>query len=104
MFSMVGEAPDGQAGVELCRLEQPDVVLLDLSMPVMDGLEALPHIIEAVPGVAVVILSGFTASAMAEQAIAKGAIGYLEKGVPASQLVRQLQSMLKVEPTGSRTS
>jgi len=50
-MEVVGEAGDGLAGIEAVRLEQPDVVLLDLSMPVMDGLEALPRIRHLVPAV-----------------------------------------------------
>ena len=48
-MEVVGEAGDGLAGIEAVRLERPDVVLLDLSMPVMDGLEALPSIRRLVP-------------------------------------------------------
>ena len=53
-FDVVGEAGDGAAGIEVAREQEPDLVVLDLSMPVMDGLEALPHIRAACPRAAIV--------------------------------------------------
>jgi len=79
-FDVVGEAGDGKAGIELVRTEHPDVVLLDLSMPVMDGLEALPTIRRTVPGAKIIVLSGFGATQMSERALANGADGYVQKG------------------------
>ena len=63
-MEVVGEAGDGLAGIEAVRLEKPDVVLLDLSMPVMDGLEALPSIRRLVPAAKIIVLSGFGATQM----------------------------------------
>ncbi len=86
-FEVVGEAADGQQAVELAREIQPDVVLLDIAMPVMDGLQALPAIREICADAAVVMLSGFSATKMREQAVALGADGYLEKGQPMRGLL-----------------
>ena len=58
-MDVVGEAGDGQAGVEVVREERPDVVLLDLAMPVMDGVEALPLIRELVPDAQIIVFSAF---------------------------------------------
>ncbi len=102
-FVMVGEAKDGAEGVELATRLQPDVVLLDLSMPGMDGLEALPLILAAVPGVRVVVLSAFTANAMAKRAVAAGAIGYIEKGLSPTELLIALQTLLDLEASGELT-
>jgi CheY-like chemotaxis protein len=77
---VVGEAEDGAACIELVATEQPDVLLLDLEMPVMDGLEAIPHIVRRAPETAIVVLSGYSAGAMAQQALQLGAHSYLEKG------------------------
>src|SRR6185436_9929652 len=68
-MTVVGTAPDGSAGVELVRAERPDLVLLDLAMPVMDGVEALPLIRELVPDGRIVVLSTF-AGPMREQMLA----------------------------------
>ena len=58
-FTVVGEASSGEEGIAVAASTQPDVVLLDLSMPGMDGVRALPLLLEAAPDTRVVILSGF---------------------------------------------
>lgn len=80
-FEVVGEAANGEEAVARATELQPDVVLLDMSMPRMDGLEALPLIRDAVPGVHVLVLSGFDEGSMAQRAIELGADGYIEKGL-----------------------
>jgi DNA-binding NarL/FixJ family response regulator len=77
---IVGEAADGEAGVEGVARLQPDVVLLDLSMPELDGMEAIPAMRERAPNTRIVALSGFGAEKMAEPVLARGAHAYLEKG------------------------
>ena len=67
-MDVVGEAGDGQAGVEVVREERPDVVLLDLAMPVMDGVEALPLIRELVPDAQIIVFSAF-AGGMSDQVL-----------------------------------
>ncbi len=79
-MEVVAEAEDGVAGIEAVRLERPDIVLLDLSMPVMDGLQAIPLVREASPRTRIVVLSGFEAERMAPACRSAGAHGYLEKG------------------------
>jgi signal transduction histidine kinase len=86
-FHVVGEAGDGAAGVELIRQERPDLVLLDLAMPIMDGLEAIPLIREISPETRIVVLSGFEAASMAESALAAGADAYLQKGATPDEIV-----------------
>jgi len=77
---VVGEAGDGEAGLaalaELC----PDVVLLDISMPRLQGLDAIGAMLACAPACRIVALSGFTAAEMAAQALARGAHAYVEKG------------------------
>jgi PAS domain S-box-containing protein len=80
-YDIVGEAGDGQAAIDAAAELRPDVVLLDLAMPRMDGLQALPQILEAVPGVRVIVLSGFDADSMAPKALSAGAARYVEKGL-----------------------
>lgn len=80
-YEIVGEAADGHEAVRLATELQPRIVLLDLSMPVMDGLQALPLILDAVPEVRVVVLSGFDQGTMSVRALAAGAARYVEKGM-----------------------
>jgi PAS domain S-box-containing protein len=79
-YQVVGEAVDGVQAVEVVTALQPDVVFLDLAMPRMDGLQALPLIIDAVPHVRVIVLSGFDQDTIAAKALAAGARRYVEKG------------------------
>jgi DNA-binding NarL/FixJ family response regulator len=83
---VVGEAGDGQEGVDLVRAERPDVVILDIAMPVMDGLEALPLIRALVPSAQIIVLSAATGE-VAEQVLGHGADLFVPKGTPLKQIV-----------------
>jgi DNA-binding NarL/FixJ family response regulator len=85
-IEVVGEAGDGDAAVRGVAELQPDVVLLDLSMPARDGLEAIPEMVRRAPSVRVVALSGFGAERMAAAALAQGASAYVEKGEGAGAI------------------
>jgi len=85
-FKVVGEAGDGRSAIRGVAETRPTAVLLDLSMPDMDGLEAIPRIRAEVPETAIVILSGFTADRMGAAAIEQGADDYVEKGAPMDEL------------------
>jgi DNA-binding NarL/FixJ family response regulator len=90
---VVGESGDAQVGIEEIAELQPNVVLLDLSMPGMDGLEALPLIRRAAPGTSVIVFSGFTEARMASLVLERGADRYIEKGEPLENVreaVREL--------------
>jgi DNA-binding NarL/FixJ family response regulator len=78
-IEVVGEAADGFAAIECAAALQPDVVLLDLTMPRLDGIDAIPAVLERAPNTRVVALSGWGADRMAEAALANGAVAYLEK-------------------------
>ena len=96
-FSVVGEAADGEAAIEQARQLGPDLVLLDLSMPGMSGLDALPRLREAAPNAEVVVL---TASGTEENllgAIRGGAAGYLLKSEPPERLVEFLRGVANGE-------
>lgn len=89
-FEIVGEAGDGGAAVEQARELEPDIVLLDLEMPAVGGLEALPRLAEAAPKAKVIVLSGFRRSEYEHLVRAGGAVGYVEKGVTARRLVDEI--------------
>lgn len=93
-FHIVGEAADGRATVEVAAREHPEVVLLDLAMPVMDGLAALPHIRAAAPNATVIVLSALDAERMAPLARAKGASAFMPKALGAARVVEQLVEVL----------
>ena len=77
---MVGEAADGIAAIlEATRL-QPDVILLDLAMPRRTGLEALQELRQVAPEAKIIVFSGFSAAAVADETIELGAVRYLSKG------------------------
>ena len=97
-FIVVGEAGDGVEAIERARDLTPDVVLLDLSMPRMDGLEALPLILDASPGSKVIVLTGFESERIASTAVSRGAIACLEKGITPVELVDSLLELLEAKP------
>lgn len=89
-FEVVGEAADGVGGVQLAGELQPDVVVLDLDMPSMSGIEALPLLRETSPSSKVIVLSSYRREDYEGQVRAIGATGYLEKGLTARRLVDEL--------------
>ncbi|MCW2815993.1 MAG: ATP-binding region, ATPase domain protein [Nocardioides sp.] len=92
-FEVVGEAGDGSTGIDVVRTHRPDVVLLDLAMPVMDGIEALPSIRRLCPAAKIVVLSGFGAQQMSARAVAAGADGYVQKGAPLTTILDYVRDM-----------
>ncbi|HEX2029576.1 MAG TPA: response regulator transcription factor [Nitriliruptorales bacterium] len=96
-FVVVGEASNGQEAVALAEDRHPDVVVLDLAMPVMDGLEAIKLIRERVPGTKSVVLTSYDASALAGPAHRLGAYSYLEKGTAIEQILTVLAPLAPPE-------
>jgi len=97
-FTIVAEAPDGESGVAAVAAHKPHLVLLDIAMPVMDGLQALTLIREECPGSIVVMLSAFTGSSGAiERAMSLGAHGYIEKGGGVPEMIADLRRVLARE-------
>ena len=94
-FTLAGEAPDGESAIQLARELQPDLVLLDLAMPGMDGLEALPHLRDAAPDCEVVMLTASVGDENLLAAIRAGAAGYLLKTEPPERIVEFLRGAAK---------
>jgi DNA-binding NarL/FixJ family response regulator len=94
---LVGEAEDGAGAVALCARERPDVVLMDLEMSALDGIEATRQIKAAQPEIAVVVLTSFSDRKRILQAIDAGAAGYLLKDVEPAELVKAIESAARGE-------
>jgi DNA-binding NarL/FixJ family response regulator len=91
-FQVVAEAPDGKQGLAAVREAKPDLVLLDILMPVMDGITALPLIRSECPDTIVVMLSALgDASGMPQKAMSLGANGYIHKDGRIQALPEQLR-------------
>jgi len=89
-FKVVGQAYDGRETLELVREHQPDILLLDLHMPEVGGLEVLPEIHAIAPHCKVVIHSAIAAMFITESALRAGAVAYIEKGVSPRSIVAHL--------------
>jgi len=96
-FDVVGEAADGAAALELAQSLQPDLVLLDLSMPGLDGLSALPRLRAAAPRCEVVVLTASGTEDNLLAAIRGGAAGYLLKSEPPERIVAFLRGVANGE-------
>ena len=96
-FQVVGEARDGQEAVSCAKELEPDVILMDLRMPVMDGIEATRQITAARRESAVLVLTGTGANDDVLEAIRAGAAGYLLKDSSAAELVRGIRRVARGE-------
>jgi DNA-binding NarL/FixJ family response regulator len=96
-FDVVGQAADGGQAVEVARELQPELILLDLSMPSVDGLTALPALREAAPGCEVVVLTASGTEENLLAAIRAGAAGYLLKSEPPDRIVDFLHAVARGE-------
>ncbi len=91
-LELVGEAEDGQAAIKLCGKLHPDVILMDMMMPDMDGATATRKIREQFPKVQVIVLTSFKEEELVKNALEAGAIGYLLKDVSADDLVKAIRA------------
>jgi DNA-binding NarL/FixJ family response regulator len=85
-FEVVGQAADGADAVALAKQLQPDVVVMDLSMPVLNGLDATRLVRDALPSTPVVVLTAFTGAELEQAALAAGATSYLAKDANLEEL------------------
>ena len=94
-MKVVGEAADGREAIEVIERLQPRIVVLDLSMPELDGLEAIPLIHQVSPVTEIVIFSGFEESKVAEVALRLKASRYVRKGAPLEDLRSAVRDLAK---------
>jgi DNA-binding NarL/FixJ family response regulator len=98
-LAVVGEAADGMAAVDQATRLRPDVVLMDLRMPRLDGVAAIARITAADPGVRILVLTTYDADNDIVRAIEAGAVGVLLKDTPREELFRAVRSAARGEPT-----
>lgn len=91
-IEVIGEAADGQQAIELAAQLHPDVILMDLSMPVLDGIAATRRILADAPGISVVVLTSFAETHRVTDAIAAGAVGYLLKDCDPQDVINAVRS------------
>lgn len=97
-MTLVGEAGNGEEAIRLCEQIHPDVVLMDLMMPVMDGVEATTAIRKRWPEINVIALTSFKEKEMVEGALKAGAMSYLLKNVSANELVTAIRGAVSGQP------
>jgi NarL family two-component system response regulator LiaR len=98
-LELAGEARDGQQAVELCEQLHPDVILMDLVMPRMDGVTAIQTIRERWPRVQIIALTTFKDKDLVQDAVRAGAIGYLLKDVSMDELAAAIRAAHAGQPT-----
>ena len=90
---VIGEAADGRSAVTLTERRHPDVVIMDLRMPDMDGLEATELLLERVPGTAVLIFTAYGERSLLQRGLESGARGYILKETPHETLIRAIEKV-----------
>ena len=92
-IEVVGTAYDGQESLALVEKTRPDVVLMDVRMPVMDGVQATRSILERFPGTKIVILTTFDDDDLVYQALQSGAVGYILKNIESEELITAVRAI-----------
>jgi len=94
-FEVVGEARDGRQALELAKKLRPAVILMDIAMPLLNGLEATRHVLKALPATKVLMLSAHSDDAYIANAIKFGAVGFLLKQTSAHDVCRAIREVQK---------
>lgn len=93
-FDVVGAAKNGRDAVELCRVDEPDVVVMDVRMPVMDGIEATRLIKHELPGTKIILVSAYEQPELIEAGRRAGADLFVVKGVSGAQLATHVKGVV----------
>ena len=94
-FALCGEADNGKEGIEVAKEIKPDLVVLDLSMPVMNGLEAAPHFKKLFPNAPIILFTVHASSVLQQQAAQKGVDLVMSKYEGLSKLVRKAHVLME---------
>jgi two-component system, NarL family, response regulator LiaR len=98
-LELVGEAKNGQEALSLCHIKKPDVILMDLMMPVMDGIAATRAILEKYPEIKIIAMTSFEEEALVQGVLAAGAMGYLLKNITADDLAKAIRDAVSGRAT-----
>jgi DNA-binding NarL/FixJ family response regulator len=101
-FEVVAAVGDGAQALAKADELEPDIVLLDIAMPVMDGFAALPELRRRLPDASIVIFSAYEQRDKAERAVTEGADIYIEKGTSVVNLVTRIRELRASRPGGGR--
>ena len=99
---VIGEASDGASAVSLAERRKPHVVIMDVRMPGMDGLEATKHLTERVPETAVLIFTAYSERSLLSRGLESGAKGYILKEAPHANLVKAIEKVSAATATSTR--
>ena len=88
---MVAEAENGKEAIEMCEKYRPDVVLMDMIMPILDGAEATSHLINRWPDIKVIALTSFNDRDLIKKSLEAGAINYILKNISGAKLVKTIK-------------
>lgn len=94
-YSVLGEAGNGNEAINKCERFQPDMVLLDINMPLMDGIQAIEEIRKASPKTMIVMVSAEATMDKVSEAIKKGASGFIVKPLNAASVLDRITSILR---------
>jgi len=98
-LELVGEAKNGFEAVNLCRTRNPDVILMDLMMPEMDGIAATRAILEDCPEIKIIAMTSFDEEELVHGVLAAGAISYLLKNVSSDELAKAIRNAVSGQST-----
>jgi DNA-binding NarL/FixJ family response regulator len=92
-IEVLGVAHDGQEAIDLARQTKPDIILMDVRMPIMNGVEATRVLHDEMPDVKILILTTFQDDALVQNALASGAVGYILKEVQPDELIESIRAV-----------